>query len=216
VNAVVTKNTPLFLAIALVIAACSGADGNNPESIDGELRAPTGAVFELALWPGEGIPEFAATGAPLLLRDQPHLDARIHDTLVVSEGEPIGYEATSYQTITPARIEVLAADSISGRDFGMASTVAREEYYDPTISERSFAVGPSTILELLQHRAEGSCLIRIDGRVVEAITCPTLDGSGYRAAGEPVVSWWIYVVRGPSAGWVEVRDDQLRLTGRRL
>lgn len=211
-----TKNTPLSVATLLLFAACSGAEGNNPESSAADFQPPAGAVFELALWPGEGIPEFAATGAPLLLREQPRSDARVYDTLVVSEGQSIGFEATSYQTIAPALIEVLAADTILGRDFGTAGRVSREEYYDPTISEGHFAVDPSTRLELLQHRAEGSCLVRIEGRVVEATTCPSLDESKYRAGGEPVVSWWIYVVYGPSAGWVEVREDQLRLSGRRL
>lgn len=209
------KNTSFLTAGLLVLVGC-GTPARDQGDPPAESSAPVGAVFELALWPGEGIPEFAATGVPLVLRSAPHPAASVYDTLIPAAAAPIGYLATSYQTITAARVTVLHHDSIAGRDFGTVTRLSREEYGDPSISQVVVAVDPATRLQLLQHRAEGSCLLSIDGRVIEATSCPSFDTESFAVSGEPLTRWWIYASIGPSAGWVEVTDYALRLTGRRF
>lgn len=209
------NNTTIRVAGLLLLAACGDMPRDNTGAPD-ELSAQPGVVFELGLWPGEGIPEFVATGEPLLLRGAPRTTAAVHDTVYPTAGDPVSYDATSYQTITAAEITVRQPDSLPGRDFGEASRVSGEEYRDPAISEVMVAVDQSSELLLLQHRAEGSCLLSIDDRVLEAATCPTFDTVSFAIRGEPETSWWIHVNVGPSAGWLEFTDDVLTLTGRRF
>ncbi len=209
------NNTTILVSALLFVTAC-GTGGDGSIESPPELAAPAGAIFELALWPGEGVPEFVATGAPLVLRDSPRDDAVVYDTVIPHRGEPIGYDATSYQTISAVDIVVRRTDSIAGRDFGAVTRISLEEYQDPSISEVVVAVEPGSSLQLLQHRAEGSCLVRLENRVIDAATCPVFDTESFAASGQPETRWWIHANVAASAGWVEFTDFVLELSGRRF
>jgi hypothetical protein len=174
------------------------------------------APFAIALWPGEGIPAFQAVTARLPLRAAPDTDASAHDTLVVEPGSSVAYDSTQLRTVTPAVITVLRADTIAGRDFGAVIFISRGEY-GSDVARAEFPVTPTSRLELLQHRSEGSCFVRLDTRVVEADPCPLFDTGAFRPSGSPVTEWWVFANGGThGGGWVLVSDSTLTVAGRRF
>jgi hypothetical protein len=112
---------------------------------------------------------------------------------------------------------VLRADTISGRDFGNIRALSRAGYYADTVASVQVPVNPDTRVELLQHRAEGTCFVRIDQRVLEANPCPLFDVGAFRPEAEPRTAWWIFI--GDAAqrqGWVLVTDSTVVLAGRKF
>jgi hypothetical protein len=177
---------------------------------------PTGPVFALALWPGEGIPEFDAATTRLPLRAAADPGAPVHDTLMVAAGSRVAYDSTRYVTITAAPIAVLRADTVTGRDFGSVTHLSRAAY-TADVATVEVPVTPASRLELLQHRAEGTCFVRLGTRVIESDPCPLFDTGGFRPERDPATAWWVHVPGGAhGGGWVEVSDSTLRLAGRRF
>lgn len=204
---------------ALILSGCSRPEQEPPpiqQPPPPEASEPPAPDFAVALWPGEGIPEFDAVGLPLVLRTAATPSAPIRDTLRPAPGDRIRYDSTRHVTIRAARIAVLRADTIAGRDFGDAAWLSREAYQS-TVPAIEVAVAPESRVDLLQHRAEGACFVRIGERVIEASPCPLFDVGGFRPSGEPVTAWWIFVPGGADGGgWVEVTDSTVRLAGRRF
>ena len=83
----------------LVLAACT-ADQDAPvpqpppPASPPEAPVPAASAFGIALWPGEGIPEFDAVGNPLPLRGAPSTEAAAHDTLRPAAGSRVRYDST--------------------------------------------------------------------------------------------------------------------------
>ena len=180
------------------------------------IPAPPAGGFALALWPGEGIPEFDAVGNPLVLRQDASVEAPVRDTMYPAAGARLRYDSTRNVTVTPARIVVLRADTISGRDFGAVTSLSRESYH-ATVPTVDVAVDVTSAVELLQHRAEGACFVRVSRQVIEASPCPLFDVGAFRPAGEPVTAWWIFLSGDQDGGgWVLVSDSTIRLAGRRF
>lgn len=218
-RSVLTSRSFLVLGI-LAAMACDGEPGQPPvqqpppPAVPPEAPTATSAPFALALWPGEGIPQFEAVGRPLALRTAPHAEASVHDTLHPESGARLPYDSTSYQTIRAVPIAVLQADTITGRDFGTVRELSREQYQS-TVTPASVPVGTTSQLLLLQHRAEGTCFVAVDGRIVEADPCPVFDSGAFRPDGDPETEWWIFVSAGThGGGWVVVSDSTLRVAGR--
>jgi hypothetical protein len=210
-----------LVGTSLVLVVCAGEPEQAPPQQPPPpavtpQSAPPGAEFAVALWPGEGIPEFDATGSALLLRTGPGADAAVHDTLRLAGGTRISYDSTSNRTVLAAPIAILRADTIAGRDFGEIRTLSRENYQAnvPTVQR---PVTATSSLHLLQHRAEGTCFVRLESRVIEADPCPMFDTGAFQPSGEPVTEWWIFVTGGAhGGGWVVVSDSTVRLAGRRF
>lgn len=162
-------------------------------------------TFEIALWPGEGIPVIVAAVERLELRERPYEWARVVATLQVRQGDTLRYDATRYQTITPATVRVLRADSIEGRNLGRIRLLTRDAYYSDRHPRTATAVQAASTFEFLQHRAEGSCFVRVGGSVLDADVCPIHDDAAFRSSGEPVTRWWIRVAEpGRPPGWTRV------------
>lgn len=207
---------------ALALAACSAERAAPPErqppppAIAPEAPMSMVAQFAIALWPGEGIPEFDAVGPALPLRSAPSRSAAVHDTLRPPSGSRVRYDSTSYRTVVAAPITVLRPDTITGRDFATTRTLSREGY-SSNVATVQVPVTTASQLLLLQHRAEGTCFIAIEERVIEADPCPLFDVGAFRPSGEPLTEWWIFATGGShGGGWIPVSDSTVRLAGRRF
>jgi hypothetical protein len=138
----------------------------------------------------------------------------VHDTLHPEGGARLAYDSTIYQTVHPVSITVLRTDTISGRDFGAERELSRGEYQS-TVTTISLPVSTTSQVLLLQHRAEGTCFVAIDDRIVEADPCPVFDSGAFRPEGDPGTEWWIFVPGGAhGGGWVVVSDTTVRVAGR--
>ena len=141
----------------------------------------------------------------LELRERPYEWARVVATLQVRQGDTLRYDATRYQTVTPATVRVLRADSIEGRNLGRIRLLTRDAYYSDRHPRTATAVQAASTFEFLQHRAEGSCFVRVGGSVLDADVCPIHDDAAFRSSGEPVTRWWIRVAEpGRPPGWTRV------------
>jgi hypothetical protein len=191
-----------------------------PESALAALTPPfdsTGASapqFEIGLWPGEGIPVIVAATDRLVLRKSPRVDAPLTDRIAVASNARITYDSTRFQTITPARLLATAAASITGRDLGDISFLSRERYYSTAFRDTTIAVSATTTIEYLQPRAEGTCFVRVEGRVIDANPCPTLDESRFQVDGEPTTRWWIHARSTSASGWLPVGEGTARVASR--
>ena len=172
------------------------------------------APFVFDLWPGEGRPSFTARAATLELRQEPSTAAPVATRLAVSVGSAVRFDETRVRTVRPGRVVVLAAGSLRGRDLGATDHLTADAYYAGG-EPRDFPLAPGAVIEHLQDRAEGTCLVRLAGRVVDAESCPTFDETKYRVESPPAVEWWIRVVSaGRPQGWLLV-DPAVVRQGRR-
>lgn len=182
----------------------SDEDEAEPERLD--PRGP-GPSFQTALWPGEGRPLLVASDTLLLLRSSPSDTSRASDRLTPTRGAEVPFGETVYRTVRPGALLVLREHTLTGRSFGPVTAIARDTYYSGEIPRDEWTLAPGDTLALLQHRAEGSCFVRIDDSVVEADPCPTVFPDAVRLLSEPVTEWWVRVdtPEGPS-GWARVGD----------
>jgi hypothetical protein len=173
-------------------------------------------VFEVDIWPGEGRPVFEATSKVLYLHERPSASSRISKTLAVAAAQRLSFDDTRYQTIKAGRIRVLGATRVTGRVIGAVNRLSRDEYYFGKFASASMDIRPGVTLEYLQYRAEGTCFIRMAGRVIDAEDCPANDKSLFNIEAEPTVEWWIHVVLPGNSGWLLVDDSSVKQVDREL
>lgn len=222
---------PIVLAALLAIGACSKPAERPADSAAGTSRAGRSAdsaaaadttpavarpIFEIALWPGEGIPVVEAAADTLVLRDTPSASAKVVAVARVKRGARVEYDDTRYQTLHAAPVHVLRPDTIRGRWVGARTSLSRAEYQSRALRDTSIAVSDATTIELLQQRAEGTCFLRIGGGVVEADPCPSTRATHFHVAGRPQTAWWIHVARPSAAGWLSLEDSTARVATRRF
>ncbi|MEX2180385.1 MAG: hypothetical protein WD801_16840 [Gemmatimonadaceae bacterium] len=174
-------------------------------------RDPVRPAFEIGIWPGEGIPVFESRGVQLTLREQPYPDARVSALVRIPAGERITYDASRYQTIAPVTVHVLAPTTLDGRRLGAIRLLTPEQYYSDNYPSSVTTFVQGARFELLQHRAEGTCFVRVSGQVIDAESCPTFDDQAFRVSGEPDTRWWIHIPGAPNAsGWLLVTDTAVK------
>lgn len=170
-------------------------------------------VFEIELWPGEGIPVIHSVRSELPLRQTPSVDAQIVDTLKTGIDAPIAYDSTRFQTVTAAVVRVLGEAVVPGRDLGAVRHLSLDQYYSRAFRDTTITLAPGVIMEYLQYRAEGTCFIRVGDRVVDANPCPVPDTTRFAMAGEPRTLWWIHVC-GSASGWLLLTHSTARVVRR--
>lgn len=175
--------------------------------------------FESELWPGEGIPRFAAKVDRLTLYEQPSRSSSLAGARPIKKDQAIAYSATLVRTVRPGLVTATESTTLSGRSFGDIGHLSMDRYYagEPGWNEVPFAAGES--FEYLQDRAEGSCLIRRQRVVFEIEACPWLGGapdSGFKLVEEPVTEWWIRVEgkEKQPLGWLLVDEESVDLLPR--
>jgi hypothetical protein len=139
----------------------------------------------------------------LQLRASPSTASKIIATVGVSPGQRLSYDDQRYRTIQAGRIEVLSPSRVEGRLIGRVTRLSRADYYSDKFSDVKIEVKPGTRVEYLQYRAEGSCFVRIDGHVINASGCPTIDTSAFKLEAEPITV-------GNSSGWLLITPANVK------
>jgi len=172
-------------------------------------------LFQSGLWPGEGIPVFEATGAPIILRDRPDPAAPARDTIAPTLGTRLGFDSTAVVTWVGSPLVALRDVVISGRNLGPERSISPTRYYDGTAPTVQQTVDSGSTITLLQYRAEGGCFVLVGSNVIEAEQCPTMmDPPAFKVEREPAVYWWAWIVSGEQAGWAEVEDKAIAVVDR--
>lgn len=206
--------TVMVFAVALVSLACQ------PISQDGDTAGSDGSAtaFETGLWPGEGRPRLVAGTTTLALRTEPRTDAPTGTALHVERGQPVEFEETMCRTRVPGRLKVLRDSEVTGRRLGSIVRLSRDDFYSGQYSTGSLPVRAGEVIDYLQYLAEGSCLVRIHGEVLDADPCPdsVADPVGqFELETEPQTEWWVRVqFEGRLKGWVLVDGITVREVGR--
>ncbi len=202
---------PLPVLVAL-LAACAVQEASSGAR---DLAATPPVLFTVDLWPGEGIPVIEARRSALPLRAAPDPGSRVVDTLRGRVGQRLVYDSTRLQTIEAGSMRVLNPMQVAGRDMGEVTHVSLDEYYAPTRRDVSVPVPASSTIDFLQHRAEGTCFVRVDRKVIDANPCPAFTTDHVRVEREPLTRWWIRVRgQGGVSGWVLVSDSTAQSTRR--
>jgi len=168
------------------------------------------SIFEIDLWPGEGIPVFEATSQKLQLHELPSASSRVSQILNVSGGQRISFDDTRYRTTQAGRIRASVNGGVMGRLIGNVSYLSRDSYYRGKFAPANIEVRSGTSFEYLQYRAEGNCFVRIDGNVIETWPCPTIEKSKFETIAEPKIEWWIHVINDKAQGWLLVVDANVK------
>lgn len=166
------------------------------------LSTPQGPLLISDLWPGEGVPHFAANTKTLDLHEQPSRTSPLH-RVPTSPGAAIDFDSTRFMTLRAGHVLARESGELSGRVFGRVTHVSKAMYYAATIPSRATGYAKGDTLEYLQDRAEGTCMMRVRGEVIEADECPTIDSAAFATLTQPQTEWWIHVVMSrASQGWL--------------
>ena len=199
-------------ACALLIAACGG---QGEALLTSAAPSEDTVVFAVDLWPGEGIPVIEMQRASLPLRAAPDPASAVVDTLQGRVGQRVAFDSTRYQTIVAGAIEVLRPFQLTGRDLGDVSRLTLDAYYHSSIREVSIPFAAPSTIGFLQYRAEGTCFVRVEQRVIDAQPCPGFGRESVKVVREPVTRWWV-LTRGSAGppGWLLISDSTARAVRR--
>jgi hypothetical protein len=188
-------------------------------AISGLLWCGAPHAFDSELWPGEGIPRFAARSDRLVLHEAPDAASPIVTTHAVEPGHEIAYDRTRFRTIDEGLVIAQEPGTLFGRDLGDVEHLSEDRYYaaDPTFEEIAFTKGDS--FAYLRYRAEGTCLVRGDDTVLEIEGCPW-EGTGtdeFDLVRRPVTEWWVEVTEQDRAlGWLQLDAQSVEPLPRRF
>ena len=222
----ITRVTLLVgFVLALACARDDASEGPPPDTL--AAAAPVAVdlppapdtsrpIFEIDVWPGEGIPTLESVSEVLTLHRRPSPASPVTHELQVGVDHRLTYDSTVYQTMVPGRIRVLAPYNIRGRVLGNVSRLTRAGYYSTQHQRTVVSVDSSSRLEFLQHRGEGSCFVRLNGQVIDAADCPATNPIEFAVEEEPVTRLWARVVEGRRVGWLLVSDSTVRIAGRQF
>lgn len=181
----------------------------------GSLQPAPGDVFEIDLWPGEGLPVFEAVATRIELRELPSASSRIVQTLVVRPGQRLVFDDTRYRTTKPGRFIALTPTRVTGRTLGDVSRLSRSDYYSGKFAPAGVDITAGDRIAYLQYRAEGTCFVRIANAVIDTKPCPTEMKREFTLEAEPITEWWIHIiVDGEAAGWLLVIDSTAKVVRR--
>ena len=147
------------------------------------------------------------------MHELPSTSSRISYSVTIHPGQRISFDDARYRTIQARRFRALANSRVKGRVIGNVSHLSREDYYSSKFASADVDVERGATFEYLQYRAEGTCFVRIDGNVINASPCPTIDTSGFRLEAQPRLQLWIHVAVGNSSRWVLVSKSTVKDVG---
>ncbi len=168
-------------------------------------------AFESGLWPGEGRPVFIAR-ADLPLQESPVKNSREIPNLKILKGQKIDFKETRYRTVKSGAIIVKAPVSLSVTSYGKGDYLSSDAYYHQGL-KKNIHLKSGDSLEYLQYRAEGECLIRMNG---EVLAIPPHEN--IRIASEPLTEWWVLAVdkQKKPLGWVLIDDQTVKFVKRQF
>lgn len=201
-----------LLCAALLLLTCGREPVRSPQVAGKPVS--NDPVFEVGLWPGEGIPVIATVRDTVVLRASPDPDGAVVGRLVLRSGHRIAYDSTRFQTIIPTRLRTENDVSVSGRYLGSLRYLSRDQYYSAAFGDTTVIVTAADTLEYLQYRAEGTCFVRVAFDVIDADPCPLRDTVRVRMLGHPATRWWVYVRMPEGTGWLMVSDTSAKVIDR--
>ena len=206
----------IVMAVALAHVCVANPAAFQADGTAGHAKAPV--VFETGMWPGEGRPRLVAGKNTLLLRAEPRRDAPTRTVLRVNKGQLVEFGETVYRTTVPGRLKVLRNSQVTGRRLGSILRLSRDDYYNGGYPHGSLPVRTGEVIDYLQYRAEGSCLVRIRGEALEADPCPDSTAAAavqFALQTAPQTEWWVEVLlKGQPGGWLLVDGTMVREAGR--
>jgi hypothetical protein len=180
------------------------------------LQVTQTSIFEVDLWPEEGVPVFEAVSGRLRLREFPSLSSKVVTTLMVPPGQRLAFDDTRYRTTKAGRFTALTAGPIAGRSLGQVTRLSKVDYYSGKFSATSVPLKAGEHIEYVQYRAEGTCFVRIASQVIDAAPCPNQQPAQFRLEVEPTTEWWIHITWNEKAsGWVLVSGATVKVVDRR-
>ena len=198
---------------ALFVAGCTTQD--EPLLTSALPKPPADIVFASDIWPGEGIPVIVLQRTALPVFAEPDPSATVVDTLKGRVGQRVSFDSTRYQTLTSGSVAIHTLFTLTGRDLGDVKRLTLDRYYQPNEAEVSIPIVAPETLEFLQYRAEGSCFVRVQGKVIDAQPCPGFGRESVSVIRDPVTRWWILVRgAGGASGWILVSDTTARAVRR--
>ena len=161
--------------------------------------------FESELGPGEGTPVFVAK-KDLNVYENPTEKSRLIKGVNILKGEKIDFDQTRFRTIKPGLVNVLTTDSTTVSSYGKIDFLSRDDY-SHNHKEKLITFKSGESFELLQYRAEGHYLIRIDGEVIDIHLRKNL-----MISSEPVTEWWVQALdkQKKPIGWVLIDEKKVR------
>ena len=202
-------------ALLISTVALSGCSGQTEPLLTVRPDSSSAVQFAVDLWPGEGIPVIEARRALLLLRAAPDTSAPVVDSLSGRVGQRIAFDSTRFQTLRSGELRVVTPLQVAGRDLGDITHLTRDRYYHANAPDVSLPIAPTGTIEFLQYRAEGTCFVRIEKRVIDAHPCPGFGKESVEVVRQPVTEWWILVRgQGGAKGWLLVSDSTAKSVGR--
>jgi len=169
-------------------------------------------AFDSDLWPGEGMPRFAAKAEFLTLHKAPSQSSPVAVKYRAVVAQEIRYDQTRLRTLRAGKVTAKVAGAWSGRRFGPISHLSKAQYYSQAAAWTDYAYSAGETFEYLQNRAEGACLIKYRGDVLEIDWCPWLDRnttSDFEMSVAPEIQWWIRVIGDNKhpMGWLLVEEN---------
>lgn len=164
--------------------------------------------FEIGVWPGEGIPVLEVRDTILLLRASPSDDAPVTHRARLTTRTRLTATAGLTRTLEPGLVRARVAAELAGSSYGVVRALSNDAYYSSGRAWRdTLAVGDT--VTVLGNRAEGHCLLRVGGAVIEGFSCPDADDR-FESLRPTRVEWWVRVrAPGGSVGWVRVDDRMI-------
>ena len=194
----------LELLACFALAACSG-QAETLMTVAPDSAHPV--QFSVDVWPGEGIPVIETKRAVLRLRAAPDPESPVVDSIHGRVGQRLLFDSTRVQTIRSGSLRAVQPLRVVGRDMGESSHLTLARYYASDQAVSIPVLAPGTI-EYLQYRAEGTCFVRINRRVIDAEPCPGWGRESVELVAHPATRWWIRVRgQGGSHGWLLVSDS---------
>jgi len=177
------------------------------------LIAQTAPELVVCLWPGEGIPHFLPKGPPLTIYESPSLQATVVRRMEQPvRGQELGYEETRFHTTAPGRLLALSSIPFEGRNMGDLRFLTRDDYYSGPFQRSESEIPAGDTIQFLQHRAEGSCFVRIGEDVWDADLCWSRQEKMFDRLEEATTEWWIRITEGGTPlGWLLVEEATLEI-----
>lgn len=177
------------MALAVFVTLCGTASALAQES---SVVAP---VFQSSLPPGERPPLLQA-GTTIALHAAPDPESPVIAGRQIMKGESIIFDQSRYQTLAPGELVITQPLRVHGHSYGPVDFVSGAS----TTTRKTISLAEGDVLEYLQYRSEGFCLVRFAGEVLEI---PEPDASHATVRRKAENRWWVRVLggAGQEIGW---------------
>lgn len=176
--------------------------------------------FDSELWPGEGRPTFRAKHDSLIFHEKPSKSSSTIKFHRLKKDDSIIYDRTIFRTIKPSIIIALISGKFYGRSFGNITYLSRKLYYSKS-NWLNFNYERGDSLQYLQYRAEGNCIVRYQGEIIEVEHCLwdiTENEKQFKKISNNVTEWWVRVTDSDHkpVGWILIDKKSVEFLDRRF